>query len=73
MEALVNVAYDRISEDVILLYDAILAYNEAPSPRPPILSVAHAMYHSLMKDSEMAMGHNWVSDWVRSYEDLQQA
>ena len=28
MEALVNVAYDRISEDIILLYDAMRAYNE---------------------------------------------
>lgn len=28
MEALVNTAYDRISEDVILLYDAMLAYNQ---------------------------------------------
>lgn len=28
MEALVNIAYDRISEDIILLYDAMRAYNE---------------------------------------------
>lgn len=28
MEALVNIAYDRISEDIILLYDAIHAYNQ---------------------------------------------
>jgi hypothetical protein len=28
MEALVNAAYDRISEDVILLYDAFHAYEE---------------------------------------------
>lgn len=28
MEALVNVAYDRISEDVILLYDTMRAYNQ---------------------------------------------
>lgn len=31
MEALVNIAYDRISEDIILLYDAMRAYNEVPS------------------------------------------
>ena len=28
MEALVNVAFDRISEDIILLYDAVVAYKE---------------------------------------------
>lgn len=28
MEALVNIAYDRISEDVILLYDTMRAYNQ---------------------------------------------
>lgn len=33
MEALVNIAYDRISEDIILLYDAMRAYNEVPSLR----------------------------------------
>lgn len=66
MEALVNIAYDRISEDVILLYDTMRAYNQAPSPRPPVSAVLQAMYRSLMKDSERARG----SYWQRSYDDL---
>lgn len=33
MEALVNVAYDRISEDVILLYDTMRAYNQVQCER----------------------------------------
>ncbi|CAN0066632.1 unnamed protein product [Pylaiella littoralis] len=59
MEALVNIAYDRISEDIILLYDAMRAYNEAPVPRPHISAVIAAIRGSLTKDSEKAMGHSW--------------
>ncbi|CAM9709684.1 unnamed protein product [Ectocarpus fasciculatus] len=59
MEALVNIAYDRISEDIILLYDAMRAYNEAPAPRPDISAVIAAIRGSLAKDSEKAMGHVW--------------
>ncbi|CAM9975367.1 unnamed protein product, partial [Hapterophycus canaliculatus] len=59
MEALVNIAYDRISEDIILLYDAMRAYNEAPVPRPHISAVLAAIRGSLAKDSETAMGHSW--------------
>eukprot|EP00904_Undaria_pinnatifida_P002363 jgi/Undpi1/12127/HiC_scaffold_5.g01803.m1 len=59
MEALVNIAYDRISEDIILLYDAMRAYNEAPVPRPHISAVVNAISCSLAKDSAKAMGHSW--------------
>ncbi|CAN0272985.1 unnamed protein product, partial [Ectocarpus sp. 12 AP-2014] len=59
MEALVNIAYDRISEDIILLYDAMRAYNEAPAPRPDISAVIAAIRGSLAKDSEKALGHVW--------------
>eukprot|EP00903_Cladosiphon_okamuranus_P015732 g14520.t1 len=59
MEALVNIAYDRISEDIILLYDAMRAYNETPVPKPHISAVIAAIRASLAKDSEKALGHSW--------------
>ena len=40
MEALVNIAYDRISEDIILLYDAMRAYNEVGKLNEPDLRVS---------------------------------
>ncbi|CAM9774047.1 unnamed protein product [Ascophyllum nodosum] len=66
MEALVHIAYDRISEDIILLYDAMCAYKEMPVPRPNTSCVIHAITCSLTRDSEKAMRHAWSTNGTGS-------
>ncbi|KAG5177788.1 hypothetical protein JKP88DRAFT_331191 [Tribonema minus] len=67
MEALVNSAYDRISEDIILLYDAFQAYEEA-SPRPPLSALLEAIRQVLKEEDK---GRKAWSVWSSiSREDL---
>jgi len=67
MEALVNAAYDRISEDIILLYDAFQAYEEA-HPRPPLSALLEAIRQVLKEEDK---GRKAWSVWNSiSREDL---
>ncbi|CAM9657243.1 unnamed protein product, partial [Chrysoparadoxa australica] len=49
MEAIVNAAYDRISEDIILLFDAIASWD-ACDPQPPPIALLHAIRHVLREE-----------------------